>query len=700
MRTDPSHRSHSDRTASLPCTRGASLISVRRAPHPRAARARCLVRVSRVRVPNRRSARSTGAVRARCTQPSARIARALAGRLRIRCAVSAQARETAKHALGGEYELVGNGVEYERFASASPGRPRARRSCSWEGTRRRKGLRVLLEAFAGLGESGLGDSDAACWIAGHGPETEELNRLTRRAEPCGGSAGSTTKSLRAGSGGRRSRASHRSAASPSGSCLLEAMAARVAGPGERHPGYTRPPALVTHGSSRPTIRQLWPMLWRQPFRDATSGTGICSRQSPRLASAACRGLVDVGDRRPLCLALREPDRVRRRSTLRTLRGWKVTTPSRARALRASQNQRRTPPNLRLAPGHQRHPGHPPGPPARTSRRRPEQGSGWQRAVRIGAGRAVRVRAVRTRCRRRAEIPRRSRLGRRRQRSQGGRSRGGRGRGPGGRPQGARGQGGSSNGGSGGGRPRRARMGSGSGSRRRQPWRSKRRPSTSRSDEAGESAATLAPPVAHGAANEPRRHKETQDSTGSGRALAIAGIPALVVLVIVVAIGSATRGAGRSGRDRGGGRGGPCGRRSGSGRRRSSCGDWAGDGQGNRTCRERRTSSTGSARRWDSRSRRSSSLDDPFRGALTLGRNEQTATLVLTTGLSACARSGRARGGSRPRALAREVRGHRPGDDGGGGPAADRADVAGLAGGCAQARRLRTRARGRRTGCRP
>ena len=44
----------------------------------------------------------------------------LAGHLDTRCAVSPEAADTARQALGGTYDIVGNGVELDRFADAAP----------------------------------------------------------------------------------------------------------------------------------------------------------------------------------------------------------------------------------------------------------------------------------------------------------------------------------------------------------------------------------------------------------------------------------------------------------------------------------------------------------------------------------------------------------------------------------------------------
>ncbi len=93
-----------------------------------------------------------------------------AKRLEVRCAVSEDARRMAVEALGGEYRLVFNGVEVEPFATAEPW-PTAGQTIFFCGRHEpRKGLAVLLDALPLL------PADVHLWIAGDGPETEELQR--------------------------------------------------------------------------------------------------------------------------------------------------------------------------------------------------------------------------------------------------------------------------------------------------------------------------------------------------------------------------------------------------------------------------------------------------------------------------------------------------------------------------------------------
>jgi phosphatidylinositol alpha-mannosyltransferase len=94
--------------------------------------------------------------------------KAVARRVTLRCAVSEAAKALAERACGGRYTVLFNGVEVERFARAEPW-PATRPAILFVGRHEpRKGLRVLLDAFAGIGD------DVDLWVAGDGPETDEL----------------------------------------------------------------------------------------------------------------------------------------------------------------------------------------------------------------------------------------------------------------------------------------------------------------------------------------------------------------------------------------------------------------------------------------------------------------------------------------------------------------------------------------------
>ena len=92
----------------------------------------------------------------------------MARRLGRRVAVSPDAADLARAALGGDYELLFNGVEVERFARG-PSHPTDRPTIFFLGRHEpRKGLEVLLAALSDLPE------DARLWVGGDGPQTAEL----------------------------------------------------------------------------------------------------------------------------------------------------------------------------------------------------------------------------------------------------------------------------------------------------------------------------------------------------------------------------------------------------------------------------------------------------------------------------------------------------------------------------------------------
>lgn len=96
------------------------------------------------------------------------LVRWMAGRLDLRCAVSADARDMAVRALGGDYTLVFNGVEVGPYAKATPW-PTEGPTILFLGRHEpRKGLAVLLEAMKEL------PSAVRLWVASDGPETAAL----------------------------------------------------------------------------------------------------------------------------------------------------------------------------------------------------------------------------------------------------------------------------------------------------------------------------------------------------------------------------------------------------------------------------------------------------------------------------------------------------------------------------------------------
>jgi phosphatidylinositol alpha-mannosyltransferase len=93
-------------------------------------------------------------------------------KLTLRVAVSEDARATAAAALGGEYVVLYNGVEVERFAKATPW-PTTGPTVFFVGRHEpRKGLEVLIKAMAEL------PADVRLWVGGDGPDTPRLKAAT------------------------------------------------------------------------------------------------------------------------------------------------------------------------------------------------------------------------------------------------------------------------------------------------------------------------------------------------------------------------------------------------------------------------------------------------------------------------------------------------------------------------------------------
>jgi phosphatidylinositol alpha-mannosyltransferase len=91
----------------------------------------------------------------------------VASRIDIRVAVSKDAVELAHRYIGGDYEVLFNGIELGMY-NAVQSRPRENAIFFCGRHEPRKGLSVLLEAHSHLPQ------DVRLWIASDGPETEEL----------------------------------------------------------------------------------------------------------------------------------------------------------------------------------------------------------------------------------------------------------------------------------------------------------------------------------------------------------------------------------------------------------------------------------------------------------------------------------------------------------------------------------------------
>jgi phosphatidylinositol alpha-mannosyltransferase len=108
------------------------------------------------------------------------LARKMARRLEVKVAVSDDAKALVEDVIPGEWQVLFNGVEVDRFEVDPWERPDDRRVVLFVGRHdERKGLAVLLDAVSHLPD------DVVVWVAGAGPETERLRakyRQNRRIE--------------------------------------------------------------------------------------------------------------------------------------------------------------------------------------------------------------------------------------------------------------------------------------------------------------------------------------------------------------------------------------------------------------------------------------------------------------------------------------------------------------------------------------
>lgn len=211
-----------------------------------------------------------------------------AERLALRCAVSVLALETARNALGGEYELLWNGIDVDLVASAEPW-PSTGPTVLFVGRHEpRKGLAVLVEAVLKYGV------DARIWVAGTGPETARLRELT---------LGDTRFEWLGMVGEEEKRRRMRGAdvvAAPSlrgesfGVVLLEAMAAGTCVVASDIPGYadvarrSRDALLVPPGDAQALAAALGRALAGGPDIDAVRESGYERAAEHSLAALARR----------------------------------------------------------------------------------------------------------------------------------------------------------------------------------------------------------------------------------------------------------------------------------------------------------------------------------------------------------------------------------------------------------------------------
>lgn len=104
------------------------------------------------------------------------VVRKLARRLDDAVAVSPEAAAMASKYLGGTYDVLFNGIEFQRFATAEPMDKPGPTVLFLARHEPRKGLSVLLKA------SELLPDDVTIWVGGTGPETDRL-KLEHRHNP-------------------------------------------------------------------------------------------------------------------------------------------------------------------------------------------------------------------------------------------------------------------------------------------------------------------------------------------------------------------------------------------------------------------------------------------------------------------------------------------------------------------------------------
>ncbi len=98
-------------------------------------------------------------------------ARWVANRIEVNCAVSEEAAATAREALGGNYEILFNGIELDRYVSTTP-REDTQTIFFLGRHEPRKGLEVLIRAMHFLPDG------IRLWIASDGPDTKRLQKAT------------------------------------------------------------------------------------------------------------------------------------------------------------------------------------------------------------------------------------------------------------------------------------------------------------------------------------------------------------------------------------------------------------------------------------------------------------------------------------------------------------------------------------------
>jgi len=216
------------------------------------------------------------------------LARSAARRLDVRCAVSPEAMATASGVLGGSYELVGNGVDVDRFARAEPWATTGPTVLFVGRHEKRKGLGILLDAWDVLSASnGSSGPPGTLWVAGVGPETEVLRRRHPDVPNVQWLGRIGDDELASRLAGAHLLCAPSLGGESFGIVVVEGMAARAAVIASDIPGYAFAAGdralLVPPGDIGALSNAL-----AQGLSDAVSGTGICAPSALDDASSQAR----------------------------------------------------------------------------------------------------------------------------------------------------------------------------------------------------------------------------------------------------------------------------------------------------------------------------------------------------------------------------------------------------------------------------
>jgi len=208
------------------------------------------------------------------------LARLAARRLSMRTAVSPAAADTARRLVGGSFAIVGNGVEAARFTDAAPSATDGPTILFVGRHEQRKGLGVLLDAFARL-DPHLG---AVLWVAGEGPLSEGLRRAygaSARVVWLGRMSDDELAARLAGADVLCAPALH---GESFGIVLVEAMLARAVVVASDIPGYAAVAnghgILVAPGDAGALAEALAAVVG-----DVRAGTGLAGEQALEAAAA-------------------------------------------------------------------------------------------------------------------------------------------------------------------------------------------------------------------------------------------------------------------------------------------------------------------------------------------------------------------------------------------------------------------------------